>query len=120
MHSAAEIVSHLTLWRKETILKIKTGKGSKTDDSEENWLDNDRLRELGWRQLKTDYDNTLTELIALLQSKEDSFLEEQYYDIDFKGEYNYSFVIYGMIHHDLYHLGQLGLILKYLQQHNTE
>ncbi len=32
LHSVAEIISHLTFWRKETILKIQTGKGSKTDD----------------------------------------------------------------------------------------
>ena len=38
LHSVAEIISHLTLWRKEAILKIKTGEGSKTDDCEENWL----------------------------------------------------------------------------------
>jgi hypothetical protein len=33
LHSIAEIISHLTTWRKETILKIKTGKGSLTADS---------------------------------------------------------------------------------------
>jgi len=38
LHSVAEIISHLTLWRRETILKIQTGRGSKTDDYEENWL----------------------------------------------------------------------------------
>ena len=32
LHSIAEIISHLTLWRKETLLKIQTGKGSKTDN----------------------------------------------------------------------------------------
>jgi len=26
LHSVAELISHLTVWRKETILKIKTGK----------------------------------------------------------------------------------------------
>ncbi|MFS4447350.1 hypothetical protein [Maribacter sp. 2307UL18-2] len=36
LHSIAEIISHLTTWRKETILKIKTGKGSITDDGEAN------------------------------------------------------------------------------------
>ena len=36
LHSVAEIISHLTFWRRETLLKIKTGRGSKTDDCEEN------------------------------------------------------------------------------------
>lgn len=118
LHSIAEIISHLTLWRKETILKIQTGEGSKTDDCEENWLANDKLETLGWKHIKSEYDNTLTELIDLLNSKEDSFLNELYYDTDFKDNYKYSFVIYGMLHHDLYHLGQLGIIIKYLKENN--
>lgn len=119
LHSIAEIISHLTLWRKETILKIQTGKGSKTDDCEENWLPNDKLEPLGWQYIKSEYDKTLIELILLLQSKDDGFLNEEYYDTDFKGNYTYSFVINGMLHHDIYHLGQLGIIIKYLKENNN-
>ncbi len=118
LHSIAEIISHLTLWRKETILKIQTGKGSKTDDCEENWLTNDKLEIWGWKYIKSEYDKTLLELIDLLTTKEDEFLDEQYYDTDFKGYYNYDFVIRGMLHHDIYHLGQLGIIIKYLKEKN--
>ncbi len=116
LHSIAEIISHLTLWRKETILKIQTGKGSKTDDCEENWLSNDKLESLGWQHIKSEYDKTLTDLIDLLKSKDDTFLNEEYYDTDFKGYYPYSFIINGMLHHDLYHLGQIGIIIKYLKR----
>jgi len=119
LHSVAEIISHLTLWRKETILKIKTGKGSKTDDCEENWLTNDKLEILGWDTIKAAYDKTLSELIDLLKLKDDEFLNEHYYDTDFKGNYTYSFVINGMLHHDIYHLGQLGIIIKYLKENNN-
>ena len=118
LHSVAEIISHLTLWRKETILKIQTGKGSKTDDCEENWLANDKLEILGWYNIKSEYDKTLSELIDLLKSKDDEFLNEQYYDTDFKGNYEYRFVINGMLHHDIYHLGQLGIIIRYLNDNN--
>ncbi len=118
LHSIAEIISHLTLWRKETILKIQTGKGSKTDDCEENWLTNDKLEPLGWQNIKSEYDKTLIKLIDLLRSKDDTFLNEEYYDTDFKGNYTYSFVINGMLHHDIYHLGQLGIIIKYLKENN--
>lgn len=116
LHSIAEIISHLTLWRKETILKIQTGKGSKTDDCKENWLTNDELKIVGWDKIKSEYDRTLVELIDLLNSKEDEFLSELYYDTDFKGDFEYSFVINGMLHHDIYHLGQLGIIIKYLKK----
>ncbi len=118
LHSVAEIISHLTLWRKETILKIHTGKGSKTDDCEENWLTNDKLKIIGWKSIKSQYDNSLLELIELLREKDDKFLSEQYYDTDFKGYYKYRFVINGMLHHDIYHLGQLGIIINYLKENN--
>ncbi len=120
LHSIAEIVSHLTLWRNEAILKINTGKGSKTDDCEENWLTNEKLILKGWGKIKSEYDHTLAQLIALLKQKDDQFLNEEYYDTDFKGVYPYSFLINGMLHHDLYHLGQLGIIIKYLTQTNTQ
>ncbi|WP_298515614.1 DinB family protein [uncultured Kordia sp.] len=116
LHSIAEIISHLTLWRKEAILKIKTGTGSKTDDCEENWLPNEKLKLKGWLSIKSEYDDTLTELIYLLKEKEDAFLQEEYYDTDFKGKYPYRFLINGMLHHDIYHLGQLGIIIKYLKK----
>ena len=118
LHSVAEIISHLTLWRKEAILKIQTGKGSKTDDCEENWLNNDKLKLLGWHYIKAEYDKTLSELVFLLKEKDDAFLNEQYYDTDFKGHYDYQFLINGVLHHDIYHLGQLGIIIKYLQENN--
>lgn len=116
LHSVAEIISHLTLWRNETILKIKTGKGSKTDDCEENWLPDHKLKLLGWDKIKTNYNQSLTEIITLLSEKEDSFLKEKYYDTDFKGYYNYEFVLNGMLHHDIYHLGQIGIVIKFLNE----
>jgi len=119
LHSVAEIISHLTLWRNETILKIKTGQGSKTDDCPENWLPNDVLEKLGWNQIRSNYEQSLTEMITLLKDKQDDFLQQMYYDTDFKGDYPYAFVLNGMLHHDLYHLGQIGIIVKLLQANET-
>ena len=116
MHSVAEILSHLTTWQKETILKIRTGKGKRTDDCEENWYTNDKLSASGWSALREAYVNSLAEIINLLKEKEDSFLDQEYYDTDFKGYYPYKFVIKGMLHHNLYHLGQIGITIKYLKK----
>lgn len=112
LHSIAEIISHLTTWRKETILKIRTGKGSLTDNSKENWLTNDILIEVGWSEILKQYKYTLLELITILENKEDHFLAEKYYDNDYNGMYDYRFVLNGILHHDIYHLGQLGIIIK--------
>lgn len=116
LHSVAEIISHLTTWRKETILKIRTGKGSISDSDESNWLSNEKLREKGWKKIHIEYQNSLDEITELLESKEDDFLQYEYYDTDFKGNYPYLFVIEGMLHHDIYHLGQLGIIIRFLDK----
>lgn len=116
VHSIAEILSHLTFWRQEAILKIQSGKGSKTDDHPDNWPSNAQLRQQGWLALWATYETSLAALITLLETKDDSFLDEQYYDTDFKGHYPYRFLINGMLHHDIYHLGQLGLIIRLLRE----
>lgn len=116
MHSVAAILSHITLWRSEAVLKINTGEGSKTDDCEENWLPNHKLEAKGWDAIKAEYDNALAELIALLRTKNDDFLSQEYYDTDFKGRYTYQWLLNGMVQHDAYHLGQLGIIIKFLNK----
>ena len=112
MHSVAQILAHLTFWREEGILKIVSGSGSKTDDDPDNWPSNEALMEMGWGTIKEKYDRSLSKLINLLAEREDDFLDQTYYDNDFKDVYPYRFLVHGMLHHDIYHLGQLGLIIK--------
>jgi len=110
MHSVAEIISHLTTWRKETLIKIKTGKGTITDSHPSNWQSNEVLKRMGKNQLVMQYRKSLLPIIELLRTKNDTFLKETYFDTDFKDYYSYQFVIKGMLHHDVYHLGQIGLL----------
>ncbi|MEM9547837.1 MAG: DinB family protein [Bacteroidota bacterium] len=116
LHSVAEVISHLTTWQKETIVKIRTGEGRLMDDCEENWYSNEFLEQKGWNTVIEEYKTSLNEIIALLKTKEDDFLDKHYYDADFKGNFPYSFVINGTLHHNLYHLGQIGIIVKYLKK----
>ena len=115
LHSIAEIIAHLTTWRLETILKIKTRSGSITDDDPSNWVNNEALKKLGKEVILNAHYESLSELITLLKKENDEFLENLYFDNDFKGDYPYKFVIQGMLHHDLYHLGQIGMLLKFLK-----
>lgn len=115
LHSIAEIISHLTTWRIEAILKIKTGKGSITDDDPSNWKSIQLLKKIGMEEILRQYNESLFKLIGLLKQENDTFLNEFYYDNDFKGEYHYRFLIQGMLHHDIYHLGQIALLIKCLK-----
>ena len=116
MHSVAELLSHLTFWRKEVINKILNQGGGKLDDDPGNWLDNPALKHKGWLQIKKEYQQSLQDLIGLLEHRDDSFLAQTYYDTDFKGTHTYGWLLDGILHHDIYHLGQLGLVIKFLNK----
>lgn len=111
-HSVAETLSHLTVWRNESILKISTGEGSITDNDPTNWKNNSELIGKGKDSILESYHESLKNLLDVLADKNDDFLDQTYYDTDFKDYYPFSFLLYGMVHHDLYHLGQIGMIVK--------
>ena len=116
MHSVAELIAHLTAWNKDTMLKIRDGMGQLRDNDDQNWSDNDQLKKIGWNTIIQDYRKSLSEVIDLLRDKDDSFLKEKYYDQDFKGKFDYSFAVDGMLHHHIYHLGQMGIIIKLIKE----
>lgn len=115
-HSIAEILAHIISWRKDAIIKLKTGKGELTDAHPEVWRSNEELKAIGWEKIREEDNSTLEELLELLSEKDDSFLDDLYYDPEFAGNYPYSFVLEGMLHHDIYHLGQIGLVIKLLKE----
>jgi hypothetical protein len=51
MHSVAELIAHLTAWNNDTILKINKGTGKLRDSDEDNWPDNEKIKELGFERL---------------------------------------------------------------------
>lgn len=115
LHSVAEIVAHLTAWRQDALLKLQTGKGRLTEADEENWLPNDKLKAKGWDQLKADFYNSLDDILRHLETRDDTFLDEQHEDQT--GErHPYRYLVDGLLHHDIYHLGQIGIIIKLLKQ----
>ena len=49
-------------------------------------------------------------IIDLLDTKGDKFLSE---DVDYR-EYNFRFLLHGIIQHDIYHIGQIAYLKKLL------
>ncbi len=109
LHSVAELISHILVWRKETILKLNGKSANLTIESPENWLPNEVLKETGWKKLKADFYNSQKEIIELIENKSDDYLEKEC-----AAGYKFKYLIEGLIHHDLYHLGQIGIVIKFL------
>ena len=112
VHSVAEHVSHMLEWRKECILRYKGGK-TELMDSPDNWKNNIVLQKIGWNNLKNALYASTPDLINLIHNLDDKYLETRFLDTD----YNFKYLIEGIIHHDLYHLGQIGITIKLLREH---
>jgi hypothetical protein len=108
-NSVAQILAHLTVWRLSTLSILQGGKRTLTMNSPENWPSNDELKQKGWVQLKKEFFKSQQKLVDLLKAKDDSFL-----DLPAAGTGDpYGYYIRGLIHHDMYHLGQIGLVIKW-------
>lgn len=110
LHSVAELISHLHEWRLETISRLKGNKQGFTEDDPRNWRTNDELKAEGWELLKKNFYGSQQQLIDFLHEKDDEYLEQQYPHYAYTNKY----LVQGMVHHDAYHLGQMGLTIKIL------
>ena len=109
MHSIAEIMSHLVIWRFEIISRLQGNDRNLWESSPENWKSNEELQTRGWNDLINKFNESQIQLISMLKTKEDSFLNTKYKDR------NFQYLLEGFLHHDLYHLGQIGLVNKMLK-----
>ncbi len=106
LHSVAEIISHLLEWRKEIISRLEGNPRKMKFDSPENWITNETLKKHGFKSLWQDFEDSQQELYKMLQTHDDHFLSQPWSNVD--NEY----LLRGLLHHDIYHLGQIGLILR--------
>lgn len=114
-HSIAEILWHCIYWRNVLIKRIQGDRLFKQISmATENWISLNALEYKGWDTLKEEFDNTQQQLIELLSSKTDEFLDEEYEE-----GYTYDYFFEGIIHHDYYHLGQIGLLISFLEKQDT-
>lgn len=112
LHSAAELLSHLVVWRRINIRRINGETIKMEIDDPNNWKTNGELLHNGWKALKEEFYKSKQEVIDLLNGKDDSYLNTitTHYGKDIK------YLLQGLVHHDLYHLGQLGITIKYLKK----
>lgn len=110
-HSLIELLYHIITWAEFTVRRLEQ---QPEDDLES-------FQELDWRtidphvhtwanaleQFKTAHDRILT----LIENKKDDFLKQA---VDYR-EYNFRFLLNGLIQHDIYHLAQIAYVKKLLE-----
>lgn len=111
LHSVAEHIAHILAWRKECLLRF-TGQYTDLMNSPEDWPDNNALQHTGRAALMDQFYESTETLVAALKDRDDSYLDTPFRDT----EYNFHYLIEGIIQHDLYHLGQAGVTIKLLKR----
>ncbi|MFN3849964.1 MAG: DinB family protein [Spirosomataceae bacterium] len=103
-HSIAELVFHLTAWRKFVIKKIEGDIHYDLVNEEDNYGTEDVLQD--WKILIENLKLAQSELVEKLESCDDELLAKmvpgQYYD--------FHKLLTGLIQHDTYHLGMIWVL----------
>lgn len=107
-HSIAEILSHCTYWRTSGIKRLQGDFAIKYSMKDpENWQSLEVLQERGWKNLLALFQRSQIELVdQFLRTPEEALQQE------FHPGHILLHLIEGIIQHDIYHLGQIGLVKK--------
>ena len=107
-HSLIDLLYHMLTWASFTLKRIEKDKINDLAAFEKlDWREIDPQIH-GWEIALTEFIATHQHIIALLQTKDDSFLDEK---VDYR-DYNFRFLIKGLIQHNIYHLGQVAYLKK--------
>lgn len=103
-HSIVELVNHMTSWRLFVIKKLEGDFHFKIDEQSNFPSDTD------WNSSLEKLHTSQRQLLQLLDSFDPVALSEK---VPHEGyQYSYFTLLHGIIHHDVYHLGQIALIKK--------
>ena len=111
-HSLIELLYHMNTWAEFTLKRLE--KEREKDTAALNLLDwreisrGEHTWDKGMAQFKVTHDL----IIDLLQTKNDEFLSEK---VDYR-DYDFRFLLQGIIQHDIYHIGQIAYLKKLLDQ----
>jgi hypothetical protein len=107
-YSAIELVYHLHAWASFCLHRVAKdiNKGLITTEAE-NWPAVNPGTH-NWQQAINALEKVQQDLIALLTTKDDNFLDET---VDFR-KYNFRFLLNGLAQHNIYHAGQIAYLQK--------
>ena len=103
-HSIVQLVLHMIAWRTFVTRRL-------LGDHKYEVSDRDNFPEqIQWKDTLAKLQASQDALIKVIEE----FPDAQLNDVVANREFDFYVLIHGLIHHDLYHLGQIQLIKKYL------
>jgi uncharacterized damage-inducible protein DinB len=110
-HSLIELLYHMITWSEFTLKRIEGDKEHDMAASEKmDWREIDPAVH-DWEKGVKEFKRVHKDIIAGLETKEDEFLKEM---VDYR-QYNFRFLLNGLIQHNIYHIGQVAYVKKLLE-----
>jgi len=110
-HSILELVWHMITWR-EFVLSRFTKEQDLSYFEARDWRELNHSDESLWQKGLQRLEQTQDQLVDLLQKQNDELLDRNVEERN----YGYRKLLYGIIQHDIYHLGQIAYIVKLLRR----
>lgn len=108
VHTIAEIIYHVTSWRIFALKKMQGDEEYVIEDEKLNWGNIGKVDQFELETLMMELTLSHDELMKELETKDDLFLQ----NVVPGAEYNFNTLLNGVIHHDLYHAGQIAILKK--------
>jgi uncharacterized damage-inducible protein DinB len=109
-HSIWELVQHIAVWESVGRRRLEGDRAPIDISSPEDWPPADERSEAGWEQAKAALDRGHEALREAIAHVPDARLDEPI----FEGMSTVYVTLHGVIHHDLYHAGQIAMLKKAL------
>ncbi len=109
-HSLIDLLYHMITWADFSLKRLQKDKVNDLAAAEKlDWRKIDPKKHT-WKKGLAEFRSIYKKIIAILKKKEDAILKEV---VDFRN-YNYRFLLNGMIEHNIYHTGQVAYLKKLL------
>jgi uncharacterized damage-inducible protein DinB len=100
-------------WKEFTLTRLQNDNQKSLRYFEENdWRELDHSNKTLWQQGLQQFKKLHNELIETIQRQKDELLPQQVGG----RKYDFRKLLYGIVQHDIYHLGQIAYIKKMLQK----
>lgn len=106
-NNIAELVHHIYAWRVFIIKRFSDEQDFEISD-DFNFIKLETIDEVIWNSLTQQLAESQKQLISVMQNFDPKKLSDQVIN----RSYTYLDLLHGIIHHDLYHLGQIVLLKK--------
>lgn len=108
VHRIAELIYHITSWKIFAVKRLQGDADYNIEDDKKNWGNFNVIDQFELETLMMELSLAHDELIKELEKKFDDDL----FEIVPGSEYTYFTLLNGIIHHDLYHTGQMAVLKK--------